>query len=113
MVETLAHAQRMSALERANAVRTEKAVIKRRLKAGDLMMDKLLAELPPVVRKLPIATLLKWGPGLRGRDAHKKISLIMAGVVTDGSMPAELVPASDRWALGVRANRYQRTRVPR
>jgi hypothetical protein len=50
--------QRLDALDRANAVRTERAKLKRELKAGRATIDRLLNDPPPFVETAKVFDML-------------------------------------------------------
>ena len=50
--------QRLDALDRANAVRTERAKLKRELKAGRATIDRLLTDPPPFVETAKVFDML-------------------------------------------------------
>jgi hypothetical protein len=58
-------AQRMKALERANAIRKARAQLKRRLSAGEISVAELLLDPPPEAVAWPVGELLTsprgWG----------------------------------------------------
>lgn len=105
--------QRLSALELANAVRSEKSQIRKDLKSGKLRIDVLLRTLPECIRKVAVAEVLSWCPGVgvQRRRVSTKIPRIMQGVVLDGGMPIGKLPDRHRAVLGARALRYQLTRI--
>lgn len=105
----LTRVQMMRALDRGNEVRFERAAIKRALKNGEIRVDALLTDLPPVLESVPIGNLLAWCPGLRVGGLGWKS--VLDGAVADDRIPAGEVEQSIRWMLGRRALRYQRGRV--
>lgn len=52
------HVQRMDALQRANEIRTERAKLKRDLRAGTLSIDSLLLSPPEVLATAKVVELL-------------------------------------------------------
>lgn len=107
-------AQRMVALQAGNAVRMERAQIKRDLKTGKLTITDLFVKLPKVVHAMPIAELITWCPGIggaRGRTG-KKVFRIMDGVIRDGHAPAAAIPPRHRRVLADRLQPYQTMRLP-
>lgn len=57
--------QHMAALERANEVRLARAQLKRRIAAGEITVDQVLADVPEEARSMAVSELLRaqrrWG----------------------------------------------------
>lgn len=68
------HLQRMEALARANHIRTQRAKIKRELRAGRISIDKLLLEPPSCVDTAKVFDLLLAVP----RYGRVKVNKILA-----------------------------------
>jgi hypothetical protein len=71
---TRSHLQRMEALARANHIRTQRAKIKRELRAGRVSIDKLLLEPPSCVETAKVFDLLLAVP----RYGRVKVNKILA-----------------------------------
>lgn len=110
--------QALAALAAGNEIRMARAATKRQLKTGEVLMDSLLLDLPPHVRKVQIGELLSWCPGMgRTRNGTKttkgtKLRRVTAGVVLDVSLPAEALPRRHRQVLASRVLPYQLARIP-
>ncbi len=68
------HVQRMDALARANHIRTERAQIKRELKAGRISIDKLLLDPPGCIYTAKVFDLLLAVP----RYGRVKVNKVLA-----------------------------------
>jgi hypothetical protein len=104
--------QQRSALERANAVRSQHADIKKRLKTGALMIDGFLADPPAVVHKVRIGELVSWCPGVRGISMGRP-STRAAFILRDVDLTAPVSTLSPRMRelIGQRCLRYQLPRI--
>lgn len=60
----------------ANDARLEQTLMRQRLKAGELGFDEFLDETPCSCRKLAVAKVLTWLPGIRASMADKIIEAV-------------------------------------
>ena len=81
----IVHSQHLTALERANQIRSERTTLKRRVANGSTSVATVLERVPECVATLPLVDLLSWQQGwgefrstrlcrMAGVNAHRLLS---------------------------------------
>lgn len=105
--------RRMRALAMGDAVRMDRARIKKELHSGELHFDDLLTDLPHTCAKVPIVKLMQWVPGVRAKRAHiilQEIAETLERPVSE-DVPAGELSTAVRELVATRTFRYQATRI--
>lgn len=102
--------QRQGALERANAVRSQRARLKEQLRDGSLLPREVLEDLPDVLFTARVGEFLTWVPGIGPKMAATLCNRLHLPV---GVRLVNLSESTRRRVLEVAEERYSRARVRR
>jgi len=87
--------QRLAALDRANQVRSSRAVVRRQLERGELHIADVLMRPPSCVRGYPVGKLLAHPPGM----GAVKLRKALAALHLTPSLPVATLSARRRMAI--------------
>lgn len=90
--------QRREALAKANAVRLEKARLKRDLLAGNADAARLLLDPPPIIQKVRVGDFLTWLPTVGPRRA----AVLVRGILPASTIEIRRLSPATREQLAAR-----------
>lgn len=93
-------AQKMAALDMANAIRIGRAQVRREIESGEQDLVELILDPPECVVGAKIGTILKWAP----RMGASKATRMLRGVVFSTDIPLEHLGQATREKI---VERYQ------